>query len=137
MPTIDKEKVEDVASTPTFRGGDEVTVLFGYGKEPANKQHHIDNYTFVGGVGRNIPYSAAKHWQDGTRPDGTPVISHVKIQAILPNTATETDFVRATGIKAQISDAHMAALVNGMDVAALVKMLSPEQAKALAAKLSK
>lgn len=138
MPTIEKvaEKVEE-ASAPVFKDSDEVTVLFGYGKYAPTHQHFIDNYTFTGGIGRNIPYSVAKHWHAGTRPDGKPVTSRVKIQAILPNHATEADMIRATGIQKSISDAHLSALVSGLDASQLAKMLTPDQAKALAAKLGK
>lgn len=138
MPTIEKpaEKTEE-AATPAFKDSDEVTVLFGYGKYAPTAQHFIDNYAFVGGIGRNIPYSVAKHWQAGTREDGKPVTSRVRIQAILSNHATEADYIRATGIQKSISDAHLSALVSGLDANALAKMLTPDQAKALAAKLGK
>ncbi len=138
MPTIEKhsEKVEAVqVEEPQFKDSDEVTVLFGYGKEPAAKQHYIDNITFVGGVARNVPYGVVKHWQNGTRPDGKLATSRIKVQAVLPNNATEADFIRVTGIKGDISDAHLSALVSGLDAAQLEKMLTPAQARALATRL--
>ena len=88
--------------SPAFEDAEPVTVLYGYGKVAADHKCYIDNTLFVGGVARNVPYSTARHWKNGTRPDGKPVVSRVNLQAILPNHSTEVDFARVTGVRAII-----------------------------------
>lgn len=98
------------------------TVLHGYGRVEAKEVHYIDNYKFVGGVGRNVPRSIAKHWKNGTRPDGKPAISRVFCQAILPNDSNEIDFAQATGIQ-PMEPTKLAAMIGASDAQALIEAL--------------
>jgi hypothetical protein len=90
----------------------------------------------VGGVARDVPYSTARHWKNGTRPDGKPVVSRVNIQAILPNNSTEVDFARVTGVRAVIEPNKMAAFLTGLDAHEVLSALGPQRAKELAERLS-
>lgn len=76
---------------------DIVTVLFGYGRVKSFQKSYIDNTTFTGGVAR-VPWGVAKFWVKGTRPDGMPVVGRVKV-TVLPEEATEADYIKATGIR--------------------------------------
>lgn len=120
---------------PEFKDGDEVTVLYGYGKVHLTHKQYVDDILFEGGVARNVPYTKAKHWQAGTRPDGKPVVSKVGIQAILKNTADEDDFTRVTGLKATYSPEHVAALLNGLSADKIAAILGPQKARDLASRL--
>lgn len=76
---------------------DIVTVLFGYGRVRPFQKSYIDNTTFTGGVAR-VPWGVAKYWVHGTRHDNMPVVGRVKV-TILPEEATEADYIKATGIR--------------------------------------
>lgn len=76
---------------------DIVTVLFGYGRVKPFQKSYIDNTTFQGGVAR-VPWGVAKYWVRGARPDNTPVVGRVKV-IILPEDATEADYIKASGIR--------------------------------------
>lgn len=115
---------------PTFQDGDEVTVLYGYGRVSPTHKQYVDDVLFVGGVARNVPYGKAKHWKERTRPDGKPVVSRVAIQAILPNTAKEADFARVTGY-AGLQPDKIAAYLDGTDVSKLAAHLGPQRTKEL------
>lgn len=105
-------------------------VLHGYGRLAPTAVHYIDNYKFVGGVGRNIPRSVATAWKKGVRTDGKPAVSRVFPQAILPADATEVDFAAATGIN-PVEPAELAALINATDAQALIAALGRQKAAAL------
>jgi hypothetical protein len=130
-----EQKPEPSSREYSFQDGDEVTVLFGYGKVHMMQKQYVDNVLFEGGVARNVPYSVAKHWKQGTRPDGKAVTSRVHIQAILPNTATEDDFTRVTGLKAAYSPEHVAALLNSLGPDKIAAILGPQKSKELASQL--
>src|SRR4051812_16402245 len=112
------------------------TVLYGYGKESANKHAYVDIYEFVGGVGRNIPRSIAMAWAKGVRPDGQPAISRVYIQAVLPNDADEAAFVQATGIQI-VETPKFAAMIKATEASQLLEMLGREEAVKMADALLK
>jgi hypothetical protein len=115
---------------------DMCVVLHGYGRVAADNIHYIDNYKFLGGVGRNIPRSIANAWKKGVRPDGKPAVSRVYPQAILPSDATEVDFAAACGI-APMEPAKLAAMIDATDAQALVQALGRAKAVALAEQLLK
>src|SRR5258708_5230231 len=95
-PTTPKSTTPTAQKRTKFTDNDLVTVLHGYGKLAHSERHFVDTVLFTGGVARDVPYSLAKHWKAGTRPDGKSAIGKVFVQ-ILPQSATEADFVRATG----------------------------------------
>lgn len=111
-------------------------VLYGYGRVAPTYRCFVDEYQFVGGVGRNIPYQVAKHWKKGTRADGKPPLSRVKIQAILPEDATEADFAKATGVSPMAPE-KLAAMIGVTDAALLVKAMGRKRAIELAEELLK
>lgn len=115
---------------------DMCVVLHGYGRVAATEEHYIDNYKFIGGIGRNIPRSVANCWKRGIRPDGKPAISRVYPQAILPSDASEVDFAAACGI-APMEPAKLAAMIDATDAHALVQALGRSKAVALAEELLK
>lgn len=123
-PTIDKDKTE--AKAPEFTDADLVTVLHGWGRVGPNDRHYVDRILFLGGVAANVPYSIAKHWKAGTRPDGKPTEGKVKIQ-IVDNEATEADYIRATGIQPMAAE-KLAALLTGADLNAIFEALGSEKA---------
>jgi hypothetical protein len=109
---------------------DMCTVLYGYGKVPTQSVYYIDDYKFIGGVGRNIPRSVAKSWRTGIRPDGKPAISRVYPQAILASDATEADFATATGV-IPMAPFELAAMIDATDAKSLVEALGRQKAAAL------
>jgi hypothetical protein len=127
-------KAEQSVAEPAFQDGDEVTVLYGYGRvQPTHKQY-VDDVLFVGGIARNVPYAKARHWQARTRPDGKPTIARVAIQAILPNDAKEADFARVTGYAGMQTD-KIAAYLDGADMSKLAAHLGPQRTKELVSAL--
>ena len=113
------------------------TVLYGYGVDAPDKRNHVDNYTFIGGVCRNVPRTVARAWKTGKRwQDGKPAISRIYLQAILPNDATEVDFAKATGVQ-PMDPARLAAMIGATDAAALVKALGAKQAAAFMEEIRK
>jgi hypothetical protein len=92
------EKTPSVSKSEPFEDTDLVTVLHGFGRVSPLKQEYVDRVLFIGGVARNVPYSIAKWWVKGARPDGKEPYGHVKVQ-VLPNDATEADFIKVTGIQ--------------------------------------
>lgn len=108
------------------------TVLHGYGNVGPTDTYYIDDYKFVGGVGRNIPRNIAEAWADGRRwQDNKPAASRVYIQAILPNDANEVDFAKATGVN-PMPPSQLAAMIGATNAADLVKALGRKQAAELA-----
>lgn len=131
MPTT----VEKTETTHSFKEGDEVIVLYGYGKvHPASKQY-VDNILFEGGVARHVPYSKALQWKQGKTAEGKPSTSRVYIQAILPDTASETDFAREVGLGPQLEGAKMAALLNSLSPEEVLQALGPAKARDFVARL--
>ena len=145
MPIQKKDEIEVL---PGYKGPDQIQgsgldaciVLHGYGRVARNEVHFIDNYEFVGGIGRNIPKKVAEAWKKGTRLDGSPAISRVFPQAILPSTATEADFASAVG-EPPMDPARLAALITSTDanllVTALGRMKATEVAQGLLDGLNK
>lgn len=106
-------------------------VLHGYGRVAPDEVHYIDDYKFIGGVGRNIPRSIATQWKRGVNKDGKPAVSRVFPQAILPSDATEVDFAQATGIN-PMEPAQLAAMISATDAQSLVEALGMQKALELA-----
>jgi hypothetical protein len=120
----------DPAGRLPIAASDMCTVLYGYGRVPATTVYYIDDYKFVGGVGRNIPRSVAKLWRTGTRADGKPAISRVYPQAILASDANEADFATATGV-IPMPPSELAAMIDATEAQALVAALGRQKAAAL------
>lgn len=121
-------KEKGVEKAP-FDDDDLVTVLYGYGRVLPNAVSWLDEYRVEGGVVRNVPYSIAKHWQKGTRPDGKKPNGRVKI-SILPNNAPEADFERAAGITEEDKQ-RMATYMSATDADALISRLPKEKLHSL------
>lgn len=132
--STDTKPAEKAKSDAQFEDGDIVTVLYGYGKVPADKKFYVDDTLFVGGIAK-VPYLKAKHWQKGTRPDGKPVISRIHIQAILPEDANEADFARVTGIRQAIEPDKLGAFLGGLNANDILTVLGTERAKEFAQRL--
>lgn len=119
------------------RNEDLCIVLHGYGIEDPEKVTFVDDYRFVGGVGRDIPRSIAQAWKTGKRwQDGKPAASRIYPQAILPNDATDVDFASATGVT-PMEPAKLAAMIGATDAELLVGAMGRQQAIMLAEKLMK
>jgi hypothetical protein len=149
VEAVKENPVKDTAKKPKFEVlpaykpagysnfSDEMCiVLHGYGRVDANSVHYIDEYKFVGGVGRNIPKQVAECWKKGIKNDGKPAVSRVFPQAILPSDATEVDFATATGIS-PMPPSQLAAMINATDARALVEAMGRQAAVALAEELLK
>lgn len=111
---------------------DEVyTVLYGWGRVAPGYRQYVDKTLFEEGVARNVQGLTAKHWLKGTRPDGKSefVYGHVRV-IVLSNTATEADFVRATGIEPMPTE-KFAAMLAGVDLDAVVKALGEKRVRSL------
>jgi len=118
-----------------WEDNDPVTVLHGWGRVRPGEKHFVDKVLFEDGVARNVPYHIVKHWQKGTRPDGKAEQVYGKVVVhVLPNTAEESDFCKATGITPMPSE-RFAAMLAGVDLDELVKQLGVEKIKALIAGL--
>ncbi len=115
-----------------FQDHEKVTVLYGWNRVPAGYKQFVDKTLFKDGIARNVPYSTVKHWQQGTRPDGKLEMTYgtIGIQAVLPNDATEADFIKATGITPMPVD-KFASQLAGVDLDALVTQMGVEKVKAL------
>lgn len=113
-----------------FTDADLVTVLHGWGRLHPTERHFIDRVLFTGGVASNVPYSVAKHWKAGTRPDGKPTEGKVVVH-ILPNTAREGDYIKATGVQPMAAE-KLAALLTGADLDAIFEALGAEKALQIA-----
>lgn len=115
----------------TFADDDPVTVLHGWGRLRPGEKHYVDRVLFEDGIARNVPYRVAKHWKMMTRPDGKAEQVYGKVTVhVLPNTADESDFCRATGITPMPSE-KFAAMLTGVDLDEVVKHLGIEKVKAL------
>jgi hypothetical protein len=101
------------------------TVLYGYGRVPPDKVSWLDDYEVRGGVIKEVPYSIAKHWKAGTRPDGKRPQGRVSV-IILPADATEADYMKAAGVTS--SDlAKLTTLFSREELDALFNKLTPQQ----------
>jgi hypothetical protein len=111
---------------------EKVTVLYGWNKVPSGYKQFVDKTLFKDGIARNVPYTTVKHWKQGTRPDGRLEMSYgsIGIQAVLPNDATEADFIKATGITPMPVE-QFASQLAGMDINALLTHMGVEKFKAL------
>jgi hypothetical protein len=144
MATTNKPATSQVEILPSYQPGgkfvennsDMCIVLHGYGRVAATEQHYIDDYKFIGGVGRNIPRSIANAWKKGVTRDGKPAVSRVFPQAILPSDATEVDFATASGIN-PMDPAKLAAMITATDAEVLVQALGLSKAMELAEQLVK
>lgn len=119
-------KAAEASLAREYTDADLVTVLHGWGRVASNDRHYVDRVLFLGGVATNVPYSIARHWLNGTRPDGKPTEGKVKVQ-LLHNEATEADYIRATGIQ-PMEAAKLAALLTGADLDAIFAALGSEKA---------
>lgn len=129
-PVKEKEEKAEPKPEPTFTDTDLVTVLHGWGRLHPTERHYVDRILFVGGVATNVPYSVAKHWKAGTRPDGKPAEGRVMVH-ILPLTATEGDYIKATGVQ-PMEASRLAALITGADLDAIFEALGAEKALQIA-----
>lgn len=126
-PEKEKEKApEPEAARKEYSDVDLVTVLHGWGRVAPTERHYVDRVLFTGGVANNVPYSIAKHWKNGTRPDGKPTEGRVVVQ-IVDNEASEADYIRATGIQPMPAE-RLAALLTGSDLDAIFEALGAEKA---------
>lgn len=134
------EATNQIETFPRFekdmvQSGDLCIVLHGYGIDPPTLTKWVDDYRFVGGVGRNIPRRIANAWRDGTRwQDNKPAMSRIYPQAILPNNATEVDIARAAGVK-PMEPSKVAAMISAIDAQSLVDALGRQGAVKLAEQL--
>lgn len=114
---------------------DMCTVLHGYGIVAPDHRQWVDDYLFIGGVGKNIPRNVADAWAKGKRwQDNKPALSRVYIQAILPADASVVDYAEATGVQ-PMPAAQLAAMIRATDAKALVGALGKKQAVQLAEQL--
>ena len=105
------------------------TVLYGYGKVSPASRSYLDDYVVEGGVIRNVPIATARHWKNGTRPDGKRPNGRVKI-LILKQDATEDDFLAACGLSAD-ETRKLAMKFRGTDVQDIINQLGQEKARQL------
>lgn len=139
MPITEKQKIQTFAGTadqPALNDDQYCTVLYGFGRVEPTRKSYVDGYECIGGVIRNVPRTVAENWSKGIRSDGKPTPGRVYIQAILPKTATEADFIAATGMN-RVSMAQVAASISHVDARALIEALGQEEAAALAMQISK
>jgi hypothetical protein len=128
---------EQKPATHTFQDDDRVTVLHGWGKVHPEAKNRIDKTLFIGGVARDVRYETAKHWINRTRPDGKndQVVGAVHVH-VLPEDATEPDFIKATGIQPVAMDQFIMQLA-GADLDALINEIGIEKARRLIDSLEK
>lgn len=96
-PTRPTRATNNEPEKRAFTDMDLVTVLHGFGKVLPTDKHLVDNVEFRGGIAKSVPFSLAKHWAAGTRPDGRKSEGRVIVQ-ILPNDADEDDMMIASGV---------------------------------------
>lgn len=118
------EKPKGTLVEPEFDDEDPICfVRRNWGTEhiPAGKTDYVDDYTIVGGIGRNIPYGHAKKWLKTQKVGGY----------ILPNNATIADIVKATGRNPE-EPKNIAAAVQTMSADKIAAILGDEEAVKLA-----
>lgn len=122
----------DINSAPveidgvTYSNDDVVTVLHGWGKVSVKDVHWIDTVRFEGGVARNVPFELARKWRK------IPGMS--KGIHILPSDATESEFMKKTGIQ-PMAPSKFAAMLGAYDLDKLAAELGPERVQEIADKL--
>jgi hypothetical protein len=107
-----------------FEDDDPVTVVVkNWGASGVVPGHtsYIDRVAFVGGVARNVPYHVAKKWQK----------SRIGIH-VLPNNATESDFIRITG-RRPMSDHDLSTQLKALDPDKVAALLTEDQISKIAA----
>lgn len=120
-PEVEKKQAEE--GKHSYADDDMVTVIRkNWGLSGIKKGHvdYIDRVAFTGGVARNVPYKQAAEWQK-KRTVGI---------HILPNTATEADFIRVTGIT-PMEDHDLATILQATDAGKILSLLSPDQLEQL------
>ncbi len=122
-------------ANPIFTDTDLCVVLHGFGKVLPTATSYLDGFEVKGGVIKDVPYSIAKHWLAGTRPDGGRPQGKVKV-TILPKDASEDDFARAAGLTSD-ERRRMAAVLSAGDAVHLIEDLGPDRAKKLRDALSR
>lgn len=122
---IEALKAQDLVDDEVY------TVLYGWGRVHLGYKQYVDKTLFEDGVARNVLGLTAKHWLKGTRPDGKSEFVYGKVNVIvLANTATDSDFVRATGIEPMPTE-KFAAMLAGVDLDAVVKALGEKRVRSL------
>jgi hypothetical protein len=131
------EKPVQALKAEELQDDEQYTILYGWGRVPPGYKQYVDKSLFENGVARNVLGVTAKHWLKGTRPDGKTefVYGKVTIQAVLPNIAKESDFVRVTGIEVLPTE-KFAAMLAGVDLDAVVKALGEKKVRQLIEGLS-
>lgn len=109
-------------------------VLHGWGRVAPNAFHYVDETRFQDGVAYNVPGLTVKRWMTGRRKNGEEAASRVYLQAVLPNTASEADFARVTGIELMPAQ-RLATMIKASDLNAILAALGPKDAAAIAYKL--
>ena len=84
---------------------------------PTNRETYFDRITFVGGVGRNVPYELAKKWVK---------LGLVPKAYIFPNNAQQEDFERATG-RTPMAPTTLADTVAGLSAPQALALLGEEK----------
>lgn len=120
---------------PAFTDADLVCVLHGFGKILPTHKHMVDTIEFVGGVARNVPFSLARHWAAGTRPDGRKAEGRVKV-TILKNDADEEDMLEAAGLRTE-DIAQLAKRYKRLSAKDIIREIGFEAAQALAEAIEK
>jgi hypothetical protein len=125
------DRMDDAGSGKLYADTDRVIVLHGYGRvEPTRVEWKLGRskglYKSEGGLVRDVLYDDARHWREqwGRR--------FVKI---LPLTATEADFAKATGIQ-PMNLGKLAAMNEAVAVDALVEAWGAERALRFAERLT-
>lgn len=88
---------------------------------PADKVDYTDEFAFMGGIGRNIPYGRAKKWLKSQRVLGF----------ILPNNATMEQIAETTG-RTPEEPRTIAAAIQAMSADKVAAMLGDDEAVKLA-----
>ncbi len=118
-----------------YTDDDLVTVLHGLGRVLPTSKHLVDDYEFVGGIARNVPWSIAKYWVSGTRADGKKPHGRVYVK-ILPNDATEYECYKEAGITSE-DMGRLITQLQGANPRDLVEQLGVQGARDLAEALKK
>lgn len=124
------------SETITFDDAGMRTVLYGYGKVAPTYKQHVDNYLFVGGVCRDVPFEQVEAWAKGRRLDGKPAPSRIRLQAVLPNDANDIDFAKAVGSPTLEPD-RLVQMIQATEAKALVTAMGRQRAIELAEALLK
>lgn len=130
-PVVDKQQPKEVSAAEqhqqwldTLEPEDIVTVLrrgWGSPENPSEKVDYFDGMTFVGCVGRNVPWSLARKWLK---------LRLIDQAHIFENNATQADFSQATG-RSPLSPGSLAAALAKVTPERLIAILGEQQALAL------